>query len=323
MTHDAVPATGHSHDHGHGHGHDGRGGKIGAALREVFAPHSHDASDSIDGALESSAAGIRAVKISLLALGATSIAQLVIVVISGSVALLADTIHNFSDALTAIPLWVAFALGTKAATRRYTYGYGRAEDLAGLFVIAMITLSAIIAAYEAVSRLISPQAIDHIGWVAAAGVIGFVGNELVALYRIREGNAIGSAALVADGYHARTDGFTSLAVALGAIGVWAGFERADPIIGLVISIAIFAVLRGAVRQIYYRLMDAVDPAIVDDITHQASHAPGVQAVSSTQVRWLGHRLIADLTIDVDPDRSVHDGHQIAIATRRRLTNTVA
>ena len=238
VTHEAQQDTadhghdhGPAHDHDHGHSHDGRGGKIGAALREVFAPHSHDSSDSIDGALESSAAGIRAVKISLLGLGATSVAQLVIVLISGSVALLADTIHNFSDALTAIPLWIAFALGTKAATRRYTYGYGRAEDIAGLFVIAMITLSAIIAGIESIRRLINPVPIQHVGWVAAAGLVGFIGNELVAVYRIRVGRAIGSAALVADGLHARTDGFTSLAVLFGAGGVALGFPLADPIIG--------------------------------------------------------------------------------------------
>ena len=269
MTHDADSDTDHGHDHGaehtrpsdhgHGHSHGGRGGKIGAALREVFAPHSHDASDSIDGALESSAAGIRAVKISLLALGATSIAQLVIVVISGSVALLADTIHNFSDALTAIPLWIAFALGTKAATRRYTYGFGRAEDFAGLFVVAMITLSAIIAGIESVRRLINPVPIEHVGWVAAAGLVGFIGNELVAVYRIRVGRQIGSAALVADGLHARTDGFTSLAVVFGAGGVALGFPLADPIIGLVITVAILAVLRTAVRDIFRRLMDARRP----------------------------------------------------------------
>ena len=207
MTHEPS-ATPHEHEHGHEHGHahshDGRGGKFGAALREVFAPHSHDASDSIDGALESSTAGIRAVKISLLALGATSIAQLVIVLISGSVALLADTIHNFSDALTAIPLWIAFALGRRAATRRYTYGFGRAEDLAGLFVVAMITLSAAIAAIESIRRLLHPAAIHHVGWVAAAGLVGFIGNEVVAIYRVRVGRRIGSAALVADGLHART-----------------------------------------------------------------------------------------------------------------------
>ena len=219
----------------------------------MFAPHSHDASDSIDGALESSAAGIRAVKISLLALGATSIAQLVIVLISGSVALLADTIHNFSDALTAIPLWIAFALGTKAATRRYTYGFGRAEDIAGLFVVAMITLSAIIAGVESIRRLINPVPIQHVGWVAAAGLVGFIGNELVAVYRIRVGRRIGSAALVADGLHARTDGFTSLAVLFGAGGVALGFPLADPIIGLLITVAILAVLRTAARDVFRRL----------------------------------------------------------------------
>ena len=177
-------------------------------------PHSHDAADSVDDALESSAIGIRAVKISLVALGVTALAQAVIVVLSGSVALAADTIHNFSDALTAVPLWIAFALGTRAATRRYTYGFGRAEDLAGLFVVAMIALSAVVAGYEAVMRLIHPVQIQHVGWVAAAGLVGFIGNELVALYRIRIGRRIGSAALVADGLHARTDGFTSLAVLL-------------------------------------------------------------------------------------------------------------
>ncbi|PRC46027.1 hypothetical protein C6A85_92185, partial [Mycobacterium sp. ITM-2017-0098] len=262
MTHHAHGKH-HDHHHAHAHNHDGPGGKLGAALREVFAPHSHDASDSIDNALESSAAGIRAVKISLLVLGATALAQIVIVLISGSVALLADTIHNFSDALTAIPLWIAFAVGTKAATRRYTYGFGRAEDLAGLFVVAMIALSAAVAGIESIRRLINPVPIEHVGWVALAGLIGFIGNELVAVYRIRVGRRIGSAALIADGLHARTDGFTSLAVLLGAGGVALGFPLADPIVGLVITVAILAVLRTAVRDIFRRLMDAVDPELVD------------------------------------------------------------
>ena len=152
-------------------------------MAHALIPHSHDAADSVDSALESSAIGIRAVKISLVALGVTALAQAAIVFVSGSVALAADTIHNFSDALTAVPLWIAFALGTRAATRRYTYGFGRAEDLAGLFVVAMIALSAVVAGYEAVMRLIHPVQIEHVGWVAAAGVVGFIGNELVALYQ--------------------------------------------------------------------------------------------------------------------------------------------
>jgi divalent metal cation (Fe/Co/Zn/Cd) transporter len=195
-------AHGHAHDHnGHGHGH---APGVRGLFAEIFSPHSHDAADSLDDALSSSASGIRAVKGSLVALGVTAAFQVAIVVISGSVALAADTIHNFSDALTAVPLWIAFSLGTRAATRRYTYGYGRAEDLAGLFVIAMIALSALVAGYQSVMRLIHPVAIGNLGWVAAAGVVGFVGNELVALYRIRVGRRIGSAALVADGLHART-----------------------------------------------------------------------------------------------------------------------
>ena len=300
----------------HEHHEHGAGGHLHHA-------HSHDAVDSIDAALESDRRGIRAVKISFAALMVTAIVQLIIVAATGSVALLADTIHNFSDALTAVPLFIAFRLGRRAANRRYTYGYRRAEDLAGLFVLAMIAVSAVVAGWQAIDRLVSPRQLEHLGVLFAAGVVGFIGNELVALYRIREGRAIGSAALVADGYHARTDGFTSLAVAGGAVMVWAGFERADPIIGLVISVAIFAVLRGAARQIYYRLMDAVDPVIVEHISHEAAHTPGVRAVSATKVRWLGHRLVADITIDVDSTKTVDQGHQVATATRRRLTSCVA
>lgn len=232
-------------------------------IKEIFAPHSHDAADSVDDTLESTAAGIRTVKISLLVLGLTALIQIVIVVMSGSVALAADTIHNFADALTAVPLWIAFALGAKPATRRYTYGFGRVEDLAGSFVVAMITMSAIIAGYEAIARLIHPQQIEHVGWVALAGLVGFIGNEWVALYRIRVGHRIGSAALIADGLHARTDGFTSLAVLCSAGGVALGFPLADPIVGLLITAAILAVLRTAARDVFRRLLDGVDPAMVD------------------------------------------------------------
>ncbi len=324
MTHDASSEHIHHHgqDHHHRHSHHGSGGPIGAALREVFAPHSHDAGDSIDGALESSAAGIRAVKISLLVLGATAAAQIVIVVISGSVALLADTIHNFSDALTAIPLWIAFALGTRAATRRYTYGFGRAEDIAGLFVVAMIALSAVIAGVESVRRLINPVPIEHVGWVAAAGLVGFIGNELVAVYRIRVGRRIGSAALVADGLHARTDGFTSLAVLLGAGGVAVGFPLADPIIGLLITVAILVVLRTAARDVFRRLMDGVDPALVDAAEVALAAEPGVTEVRSVKMRWIGHRLHADAELDIDPATSLAEAHHIAHEAEHTLTHAV-
>ena len=315
MTHEPLREDHDEHHHHHGDG-------VLDALREVFAPHSHDASDSIDGALESSAAGIRAVKVSLVALGATSIAQLVIVLTSGSVALLADTIHNVSDALTAIPLWIAFALGTRSATRRYTYGFGRAEDVAGLFVIAMIALSAVVAGIESVRRLVVPVPMQHVGWVAAAGVVGFVGNELVAVYRIRVGRRIGSVALVADGLHARTDGFTSLAVVAGAGGVAIGIRLADPVVGLLITAAILAVLRTAARDVLRRLMDGVDPALVEAAETALAAEPGVTAVRSVRMRWIGHRIHADAELDIDAATTLTDAHRIAHDAEHALTHAV-
>jgi cation diffusion facilitator family transporter len=311
----------HGQDHLHSHDHDHPRGFWGV-LREIVAPHSHDTADSVDNALESSAIGIRAVKISLLALGVTAAMQVTIVVVSGSVALAADSIHNLADALTAVPLWIAFAIGRRAPTRRYTYGYGRAEDIAGLFVIGMITLSAIIAAYAATARLIHPIQIQHLGWVAAAGLVGFLGNELVAVYRIRIGRQIGSAALVADGLHARTDGFTSLAVLFGAGGVALGYPLADPIVGLIITIAILAVLRTAVRDIFRRLMDAVDPRLVDAAEATLAARPGVRSVRTVRMRWIGHRLHADAELDIDPAVSLDEAHRIAHDAEHELTHAV-
>jgi cation diffusion facilitator family transporter len=288
----------------------------------VFRPHSHDAVDSIDAALTASAEGIRALKISLLVLGATALAQAVVVAMSGSAALLADTIHNFSDALTAVPLWIAFALSRRAATRRYTYGYGRAEDLAGVFIVAMIALSAIVAGYESIHRLVEPQPIANVGVVLAAGVIGFVGNELVAVYRIRVGRRIGSAALVADGLHARTDGFTSLAVVGAAFGVLAGFPLADPIVGLLITVAILVVLRGAATDVYRRLMDGVDPHLVDTAESSIRAVPGVLDVDELRLRWTGHRLRAEVGIAVDPGMDVVAAHEVATSVQHRLLHDV-
>jgi cation diffusion facilitator family transporter len=311
---------GHQH-HDHDHDHDHRGGLRGW-LSGLAHPHSHDAADSVDSALESSAQGIRAVKTSLVGLALTAALQMLVVAVSGSVALFADTVHNLSDALTAVPLWIAFVVGRRAANRRYTYGYGRAEDLAGLFIVAMITLSAVLAGVQAVRRLVDPAPVEHLGWVALAGLIGFAGNELVAVYRIRVGRAIGSAALVADGLHARTDGLTSLAVLAGAGGVAAGFPLADPIVGLVITVAILAVLRTAVRDVYRRLMDAVDPALVDLAEQSLSATPGVTAVRAVRMRWIGHALHAEAELDIDGGVSVTDAHALAHEAEHRLTHDV-
>ncbi|HEX4822091.1 MAG TPA: cation diffusion facilitator family transporter [Acidimicrobiales bacterium] len=315
--------THHDHRRDHRHNHDHGPTGLRSAVRDLFRPHSHDAADSIDTALEATERGVRAVKISFVALVVTALVQLVIVFLTGSIALVADTIHNFSDALTAIPLFIAFRVAQREPNRRYTYGYRRAEDLAGIFVIAMIAISSVIAAAEAVNRLFHPHEVSHVGALVLAGLIGFAGNELVALYRMKEGKAIGSAALVADGHHARTDGFTSLAVALGAVGVWAGFERADPIVGIAISIAIFVVLVGAAKQVYYRLMDAVDPTLVDRVDAVARATEGVASVNSVRLRWLGHRLAADIEVAVDASLRVREGHDVAEHVRHHLLEGVA
>ena len=293
---------GHSHEHGHGHTHDHAG--------------------RVDDALRDSEAGIRAVKIGLMVLTVTAALQIAIVLASGSVALLADTIHNFSDALTAIPMWIAFSLSRRSATRRYTYGLGRAEDLAGLFVVGVIALSAVVAAVEAVRRLIHPAPLSHLGWVAAAGLVGFLGNELVALYRIRVGNRIGSAALRADGMHARADGLTSLAVVAGAAGVALGFPQADPIVGLLIAGAIVVVMVVAAREVFARLLDSVDPALVDTAYDTLARQPGVLGVQRVRMRWVGLRLDADVELDVSPQLSLRQAHELAHEAEHALAHAI-
>lgn len=314
---DGHEGDGHGQDHrGHGHHEQGhRGGPLGW-LGELFGGHSHGA-PTADEALEGSAEGIHAVKVSLAALFVTAALQMVIVAFSGSVALLADTIHNLADALTAIPLWIAFVVGRRPATRRYTYGYGRAEDIAGLAVVLMIALSAALAGWESVRKLLAPEPIQHLGWVMAAGVVGFLGNEAVAIYRIRVGRRIGSAALVADGQHARVDGLTSLAVLFGALGVMAGYPLADPLVGLAITVAIVFVLRDAAREVWWRLMDAVDPALVASL-ERAAQVPGVQQVGPVRVRWIGHALHAEATVEVDGSLSTREAHAIAEAARHSM-----
>jgi cation diffusion facilitator family transporter len=313
------------HEHGHGrsdHGHDRRHGGLRGAVASIFTPHSHDAGDKVDAQLTASAEGMRALKISLGGLGVTALFQLVIVAISGSVALLADTVHNFSDALTAVPIGIAFVVGRRAADRRYTYGYGRAEDIAGLFVLLTMLGSALLAAYEAIDRFINPRDLDNLGWVAIAGLVGFVGNEWVAVYRIRVGRRIGSAALVADGLHARTDGLTSLAVLIGAAGVAAGWRTADPIMGLVISAAIFGVLRQAAREVLGRMMDRVDEGTVSDAERAINSLAGVAGIDRLRLRWVGHELLAEVDVRADPALDLGSAHALAERLRHRLLHDI-
>lgn len=330
--HDHVGSHSHEHvehdrSHGHSHGpgghhhdHAHRGGVLGW-LQHTFA-HSHDVHEKVDAALETHERGIWALKWSLVGLGLTALFQLIIVLLSGSTALLADTIHNFGDATTALPLWVAFALVRRGRTRRFTYGYGRVEDLAGVLIVAVIFFSACVAGYESIRKLIHPETVDHLWWVAAAAVIGFAGNEAVAVFRIRVGQEIGSAALIADGQHARVDGITSLAVLIGVLGVAIGVPILDPLVGLAITVAILFIVRDAAKAVFQRLLDGIEPDILAEVEHAPLHVDGVRGVENVRARWLGHRVHADLDVMVDRDLAVGDAAAIATEVKAALADHV-
>ncbi len=309
-------------DHAHAHDEHDHPSGLASTLRSLFRLHSHVSTSKIDSALESDSRGIRALKVSLAALLLTAVFQLVVVIASGSVGLLSDTLHNFADALTSLPIWFAFILGRRLPTRRFSYGFGRAEDLAGLIVLLFIAVSSVVAAYEAIDRLLHPAEVTLLWAVALAGVVGFVGNELVARYRIKVGREIGSGALVADGLHARTDGFTSLAVVAGAAGVALGYPAADPIAGLAIAVLILVVLKDAARDVLMRIMDGVDPAIVDASEAALRSVPEVEDVGTVRIRWIGHRLHAEADVLVDESRTVAEGHAIAEDARHALLHDV-
>ena len=299
----------HDHDGHHDHGSGGSG--LLTKLKHAVVPHSHDHAEAIQSADESSSHGIRAAWIGLAGMMATAIAQVVIVALSGSIALLADTVHNLGHVATTIPLIVAFRLGRRPATKRYSYGYRRSEDLVGLFIGLIIAVSAAVIIWESINALINPRPVTNLWWVFAAGVVGFIGNEVVAVYRIRAGRRIGSAALIAEGQHARADGLTSIAVILGVVGVWLGFERADAIMGFLIGIAILGILIASMRSVGRRLMDGVEDDVIDRLTDAAAAVPGVVGVDRVRARWSGHRMEGDVAIQVDPGLTVLEGHAVA------------
>lgn len=308
---------GHPHDHEHDHGPHVRGRRDRLRHALPFL-HSHGQPAADQAAVEGSERGIWALKISVAGLGLTAIFQLAIVVASGSVGLLADSFHNLGDALTAVPLGIAFVLGRRPPSRRYTYGLGRAEELAGVAIVLIILVSALFSAYESWLRLFHPQPVRYLGWVMAAAVIGFLGNETVAIFRIRVGREIGSAALVADGQHARADGLTSLAVLLGAIFVLAGFPLADPIVGILITAAILLIVRSSAVSVWRRLLDGVDPGIVTEIERAALSVPDVESVCEVRARWIGHRLHAEVSVVVDGELPTRVSHQIGEEVRGRI-----
>lgn len=333
-SHDHPHAHDHSHDHGHEHGHDhghshehdhDHGSGVWGLINTVFHLHGHSHQKqalAADTTLSHNEEGIRTVWLALAALMITAIVQIIIVAMSGSVALLADTVHNIGDGLNSVPLLIAFYLARRAATRRYTYGFGRAEDVAGIFIVLSIAFSAGVIFWESFQKLIHPEPLSNLGWIAAAAVIGFLGNEAVALLQIRVGRKIGSAALVADGLHARTDGITSLAVLLAAAGSWLGYPIVDPIIGFLIGIAILFITKDAAVTMWYRLMDAVEPEILDAAEKAIREHEDVRELRRLRMRWMGHRLHAEVCISVDPNLTTAESHHIAEHVRHDLFHAV-
>jgi cation diffusion facilitator family transporter len=295
-------------------------------LRFRTAPHDPDqpihfpahAQGVEDPAIFSTRRGIQAVQWSFYVLLATACFQVVAVIVTGSVGLFADTIHNFGDAATAIPLWFAFRLARRRPSKQFTYGYGRVEDLAGMVIVLTILSSAVFAAYESLYRLFYPKTVEHIGAVMLGSVIGFLGNEAVARFRIRVGREIGSAALVADGSHARVDGLASLTVLFGAMAIGLGYPSADPLAGLLLTVITLRIVWESGRSVFGRLLDGVDPGVVDEIQRIVSSTPQVREVSEVRVRWLGHRLHAEVNVAVNPELPVEQGHRIATLVQHEL-----
>lgn len=316
-----TPETGHGHG-GHDHGDHDHGSGLWAKVKHTLIPHAHDANEAIQTAEDSAKDGIRTAWISLGGMMATAVAQVFIVAISGSIALLADTIHNLGHLATTIPLIIAFRLGRRAANAKYPYGYRRVEDLVGLFISLVIIVSIVLIVWESIDAMVNPRPLTNLGWVFAAGIVGFLGNEAVAVYRIRTGRKIGSAALIAEGQHARADGYTSIAVVVGVIGVWLGFQRADAIAGLLIALAITGILINSLVIIVRRLMDGMEPATIERMRGAAAAVPGVQVVQEVRARWSGHRMEGDAQIGVDAALSLRAAHDVAEQVQHELLHAV-
>lgn len=262
--------------------------------------------------------GLWAVKWSFIVLMVTAFIQLFIVFISNSVSLLADTLHNFGDASTAIPLSIAFFLAKLKPSKRFTYGYGRVEDLAGIFIVLTIFASGVFAAYQSIQRFLYPAPMEHVGIVALASILSFLSNEGVAIFRIKVGKEIGSAALIADGKHARIDGWGSLAVLGGAAGTWFGFPILDPVMGIIITLSIFYIVWESGKEVFSRALDGIDPHLLEDVNHIVRHVCSVKDVWGVKARWIGHKINLEINVAVSEDISLSEAHKIAEEVRHEL-----
>jgi cation diffusion facilitator family transporter len=301
----------HTHDHDHDHDEH----------NDDEHAHGHE-HGKVDADLYGNRAGLRAVQISTAGMLLVAAIQFAIASIGGSAGLFADALHNFGDVFTTIALWIAFVISNRAANQRYTYGYYRAEDLAGIFIVLVIIASAIASGVESIQKLTSGNIPTQIYLSMAAALIGVAGNELLAQYKISVGKRINSVSLVADGHHSRIDGLTSLAAFIGLVGVKLGFPKADPIAGIVITIVIFTVVISTSRSVLQRLLDAVDPHVVPSIVTTATAVPGVEEVTDVRARWVGHTLHVVMNIEVDAELTLSKAHAIAEEVRHRLFHDI-
>jgi len=268
--------------------------------------------------------GLRAVRLSAVGLGLTAAVEFAFVAASGSVALLADALHNLGDVFTTATLWIAFVVGRRQPDRGYTFGYARAEDVAGVLVVLAIAASAAVALWESLHKLLGGEvpALRSPGWALAAALVGVAGNEAVAQYKLRVGRRINSVPLEADGRHSRVDGLASLGAAVGIAAAWAGWPAADPIAGLLLAGVIVWVLVAAARDVLARLLDRVDGEVVDRIEHAAGSVPGAEAVHAVRARWVGRSLHVMVHTDVDPDLPLRDAHALGERIRHAIFHAV-
>ena len=313
--------TEHSHEHDHQHDNHEHAHHDDQEHDDHGGGHAHE-HGKVDADLYGNRAGLRAVKISTVGMFLVAAIQFAIALFGGSAGLFADALHNLGDVLTTVALWIAFSYSQRAANQRYTYGYYRAEDLAGIFIVLVIIGSAVAGAVESILKLTNGSPVTQIYLSMAAALVGVAGNEILAQYKISVGRRINSVPLIADGQHSRIDGLTSLAAFIGLIGVQLGFPKADPIAGLVITVVIVTVVYSTSRSVLQRLLDAVDPRVVPSIIETAREVPGVEKVMDVRARWVGHTLHVAMNIEVDAELTLAKAHAIAEEVRHRLFHTI-
>ncbi len=268
------------------------------------------------------AAATRAVIVSAVALGLAAALEFATSTAGHSAGVLADALHNAADVLTTLVLLVAFAIARRPATRRFTSGFGRVEDVATLVIVIIIVFTAAAAAFESLGRLLSSEGYENSIPAMAAAIVGVVANLGVSEYKIRVGRRIRSLALEADGIHSRLDALVSAAAFVGLLLAWMGFAIADPLAGVGVTIAVVYILAGTVSRLVLRMMDAVDPKMIEQISTAATSVKGVLGVHDVRARWVGRELIAVLHVEMAASATLAQAHDIAMAVEHEVEHRV-